>query len=309
MVQKRTSSAGDPAAEVESALRSAWPEQRFQAVRAAGAGLTGRVFHARSDAWGPVAIKVSPAGTHGNVNDQPKDRRAMFVQEMHLLEHVRGHGLPAPRPIAIAEAEGLVLLAIEWVESDDSPAAPRDLGRLCARLHLLPPPPLRLIEQHDETVELTVAGRIRMRLEGLRSLTGEEVLSSRERERVLEAVSLPSRARASLLHLDFRPANLLARDGAVVGIIDWANALIFEPGLELGRIEQGGLLSDGFVAGYQEVAPRPVVDPLRYLGFRLDTALMLALVFLVEAPDDLLAQAEITRVRDLCARIAAAAAG
>ena len=303
MVQKRTSSASDPAADVASALRSAWPHQRFRGVRAAGAGLTGRVFYARSDAWGPVAIKVSPAGTLGNVNDRPKDRRALFVQEMNLLAHVRAHGLPAPRAVAIGEAEGLVMLALEWVESDDSPASPTDLGRLCAQLHLLPPPDLRLIEQHDETVELTVAGRIRMRLEGLQALTGEEFLSSRSRERILGAVRVPSRSRPSLLHLDFRPANLLTREGTVVGIIDWANALTFEPALELARIEQGGLLSDGFVAGYQEMMPPPLVEPLRYLGFRLDTALMLALVFLVEAPDTRMAQAELNRVREVCAQI------
>lgn len=302
-MQRRASPAGDPGAEVEDALRSAWPDQRFRDVRAAGAGLTGQVFHAESDAWGRVAVKVSPAGTLGNVNDWPKDRRAMFVQEAELLDHVRAHGLPAPRPFAVGEAAGQVMLATEWVESDGTAPAARELGRLCARLHLLPPPRVRLIEQHEETVELTVAGRLEMRLAGLQDLTGEEFLSASGRARVVGAVRAASRGRPSLLHLDFRPANLLTRDGGVVAIIDWANALLFEPALEFARIEQAGLLSDGFLAGYRQVTPLPVSDPLRYLGFRLDTALMLALVFLVEAPHDRSARSEVDRVRELCAQI------
>lgn len=303
------STGGRSGAEIERALRSAWPGQRFRDVRAAGAGVTGQVFHALSDAWGPVAVKVSPAGMLGSVNDWPKDRRALFVQEADLLQHVRAHGLPAPRPVAVGEAAGLVLLASEWIENDGSPAPPGELGRLCAQLHLLPPPRLRPVEQHAETVELTVAGRIQMRLGGLEALTGEVFLSPRQRVAIAEAVTVPSRARPSLLHLDFRPANLLTRKGVVTGVVDWANALVFEPALELARIEEGGFLSDGFAAGYQEVLPVPVVEPLRYLGFRLDTALMLALVFLVEAPDERSAAAELERVRDLCARIAESVPG
>lgn len=229
----------------------------------------------------------------------------MFVQEAELLEHVRARGVPAPRAIAVAEGGGLVMLAMEWIESDGSPAAPSELGRLCARVHLLPAPPLRLIEQHEATVELTVARRIQTRLAGLQELTGEELLSTAARERMVEAVAVPSGVAPSLLHLDFRPANLLTRDGAVVGVIDWANALLFEPALELARIEQCGLLSGDFLAGYQELMPLPGPQTLRYLGFRLDAALMLALVFLIEAHDERAALAEIDRVRELCARIAA----
>jgi len=93
----------------------------------------------------------------------------------------------------------------------------------------------------------------------------------------------------------------------VVAIIDWGNALLFEPALEFARTEQAGFLSDDFVAGYRELMPPPVAEPLRYLGFRLDTALMLALVFLIEAPDQDAARAEVDRVRELCARIETAA--
>lgn len=275
----------------------------------AGAGLTGQVFRASTADWGRIAIKVSPAGTGGSLNDHPKDRAALLTQEAAILDHVRGHGLPAPRPIATSEAGGLVMLAMEWIEGDDTPVPPRQLGRLCARLHQLPPPRLRLLEQDQETVELTVARRIEMRLDGLRRVTGEAVLSPERVARVVEAVSRPSRSRPSLLHLDFRPANLLTRAGAVVGIIDWANALISEPALELARIEEMGLLSDEFLSGYHELMPPPVVEPLRHLGFRLDAALMLALVFLIEAPDEGSARAELDRVHGLCERIGAFDAG
>jgi hypothetical protein len=272
-------------------------------VRAAGAGLAGQVFRASSPEWGPVAVKVSPAGIRGNVNDRPKDQRALLAQDAELLEHAGRHGLPAPRALAVGEAAGLVMLAMQWVENDGSAVPDRDLGRLCARLHRISPPSIPLAEQDRETVELTVASRLEMRLQGLQELTGESFLSPVGREQVVDAVSRTSRSRPSLLHLDFRPANLLSREGVVVGIIDWANAMVSEPALELARIEEGGLLSDDFLAGYQELMPVPVVEPLRYLGFRLDTAVMLANIFLEEAPGPRLALEQLDRVRDLCARI------
>jgi fructosamine-3-kinase len=291
--------------DVERALTLAWPGRWFREVRAAGAGLSGQVFRASSEDWGPIAIKVSPGGIRGNLNDRPKDQRALLIQDAELLEHVRAHGLPAPHPIAVGEAAGLVMLAMEWVENDGSPVPARDLGRLCARLHRVPPPSMQLVEQDYQTVELTVASRLEMRLRGLQALTGESFLSRGRLERVLEAVSRTSRSRPSLLHLDFRPANLLSRHGAVTGIIDWANAMISEPALELARVEEAGLLSEDFVVGYRELMPVQAVEPLRYLGFRLDTAVMLANIFLVEAPDQRLALKQLDRVREVCSRIEA----
>ena len=50
--------------------------------------------------------------------------------------------------------------------------------------------------------------------------------------------------------MDFRPANILARDGEIVGVIDWGNALVGDPALEVARVAKYGLWDDDFATGY-----------------------------------------------------------
>lgn len=100
--------------------------------------------------------------------------------------------------------------------------------------------------------------------------------------------------------MDMRPANLLTHRSAIAAVIDWSNALVGDPALELARIEEYGHLSSGFREGYGEAvnAPRQI-----HLVYRLDTAIMLAVVFLSEAPNPGAARAQVDRVKELCARL------
>ena len=92
-------------------------------------------------------------------------------------------------------------------------------------------------------------------------------------------------ARRALLHMDIRPANLLTKSGALRGVVDWSNALIGDPALELARIAEYGFLTREFLAGYDDQTPFAQVPAAAELLFRLDTAVMLAVVFLSEAPE------------------------
>jgi aminoglycoside phosphotransferase (APT) family kinase protein len=102
-----------------------------------------------------------------------------------------------------------------------------------------------------------------------------------------------------LLHMDARPANLLTHKGHILGLVDWSNALIGDPALELARIAECGYLTPEFLQGYG------VADPFAHLPkavevlYRLDTAIMLGVVFLSEAPNEALAQAQVTRIQAL----------
>ena len=118
------------------------------------------------------------------------------------------------------------------------------------------------------------------------------------------AATLASRAaHRSLLHMDARPANLFTRGGAIVAIADWGNALIGDPALELARIAENGHLDAGFLAGYGEdhsLARLPAGVATLYC---LDGAVMLANVFIAEAPDPDAARTMVRRARELAAQL------
>jgi aminoglycoside phosphotransferase (APT) family kinase protein len=66
------------------------------------------------------------------------------------------------------------------------------------------------------------------------------------------------------VYLDVRASNLRCTGGAVRGLLDWSNALVGDPAMELGRLAeyalppQNGLDYDAVPASYQE--PIPVGD-------------------------------------------------
>jgi aminoglycoside phosphotransferase (APT) family kinase protein len=94
------------------------------------------------------------------------------------------------------------------------------------------------------------------------------------------------------LHLDVRVANLRCR-GRRAALVDWANALVGDPGLELARVTEfasipgNGIDLDGVLRGYGGHAGELAAAPAFAL-YRLDAALMLALVFRSEAPHPVL---------------------
>ena len=104
---------------------------------------------------------------------------------------------------------------------------------------------------------------------------------------------------AGLLHMDYRQANLRTEKGEIVAIVDWSNALVGHPALELARIAEIGETGNEFLRGYASVSPLPNINMLVETIFRLDTATMLALVFLSEEPNPKKAPIAISRVREL----------
>ena len=91
-----------------------------------------------------------------------------------------------------------------------------------------------------------------------------------------------------------------ARFGEVTAVIDWSNALVGDPALELARVAEYGHLEAGFVHGYESTgrmgdSPREVE-----IVYRLDAAVMLAIVFLSENQDPSRSTRQVKRIVDLC---------
>jgi len=110
--------------------------------------------------------------------------------------------------------------------------APRLLASAHARLHALDPLPiLRAAEQAGipsalaSTDDVLVSLQVRTQGRGLEGLLPGFVW--------LEAHRPPAVGRASLLHGDFHPGNVLVANGSITGVIDWPNAGLGEPAADV----------------------------------------------------------------------------
>ena len=86
-----------------------------------------------------------------------------------------------------------------------------------------------------------------------------------------------------LLHMDFRPANILAEavgdEIHITGIVDAANAIAGDRLFDLARADEGEGLSDDFIVGYGSEGITVDRDSGDYMLYRLETAALLVHVY------------------------------
>ncbi|WP_428268521.1 phosphotransferase family protein [Haliangium sp.] len=297
-------------------LHDAWAPDELVLV---GEGLECLVFRGDSPALGDVAIKVPRCAVFENDNDASVSAGALLRQEAEYARHLCEHDLAAPAVLALEvdTAYGDELpgyLVQRYVEHDGSEPEPGELGRLIAAIHRLPLPPSVPLAQGAESIERVIAERLTRRADVVERIVGTPVPLPDQAllEAALRAAARPRR----LLHMDARAANLLTRGGVIHAIVDWSNALVGDPYLELARIAEYGLDSAEFRAAYEGPVPAASADlggegrllhnppvappsPVVELIYRLDTAVMLAVVFFSEAPDPVRGARQMERVQTL----------
>lgn len=256
-------------------------------------GLEFNAFFVRTEAGDELFLRAADERFSHNDNDGHVDARRLLVQEAELAGHLGETEIPVPEVHDLVLCDPIDLLLTEHVADDGSEIEGPDVLDLLSRLHRLAPPDVDLVAQEHPSTALTIAERLHRRL----------VLLVESHD--LEEVTIPSvsslRVAAeihgeSLVHLDVRRANMLVRDGEVVGLVDWTNALVGPPALEYARLDEYGEFE---VPGrYFQDVPEPAE-----LVFRLDAAVMLAVVFVSEAPSPEDAQRQMVRVRDLLGRL------
>jgi len=255
---------------------------------------------------GDVVVRVPTATRFSTSNDPDQDTRASLEHEHRLSAHLRGLGFPVPAMLALHLAEDRErrdFLVAELVPGDGGPARPVELGALVRRLHRLPAPPFGLLAEGrtasaSAAANAVVCARLERRLAALRARTGQRLTVP-----LIGAADLgPDPVEPSLLHLDLRPENVLARGGEVLALIDWSNALRGHPALDIARLAEYGNLVDGFLEGYG-LDPFATVSPVTELVYRLDTAVMLAHVFAEHEPNPTRAAVQLARVGELCAEL------
>ena len=288
-------------AELQEQLTRHYPAWDVKSLTVAGAGLNFLVCRAEADTFGPVALRVPWVRTLVNDTDGTLDARRLLEQEATLTAHVGRHNLAVPAIYALhLGADGYDFLASEFMVGDESAPDPQAFGRLMRAIHTLPVPDLAPIEGGAGPFHERIAARLAARAAAFARLTGAPLLLPPRA--VLAAALAPRAARRAILHMDARPANLFTRQGEIIAIADWGNALFGDPALELARIAESGHLSDEFIEGYGEDLLGAIAPQIATI-YRLDTVVMLAIVFIDEAPDPEAARTMIARARMLAAEL------
>ena len=99
-------------------------------------------------------------------------------------------------------------------------------------------------------------------------------------------------------------SNYLCRRNRLMGLIDWSNALIAAPMLELARIAEYGGLSPAFATGYQLTPDMTAaLDRETGIACRLYTVAMLCVLFLAQLQHREQAERQIIRLEELLRRL------
>lgn len=266
-------------------------------LRLEDSGMEFVVCRGDSPTLGPLAFRVPWDRHFANANDESVDARDLLCQEAALSSHVGVFGIATPpvRHLHIGN-DGFDFLVSEFVVHDGSAPDPREVGQLLRAIHDCPVPDVKLVMQGERQVGDVIAERLLRRSRVIERIAGIG-LTLPDPACVRDTLA-QSTAKPSLLHMDARPENLLTWRGNIRAVIDWSNALIGSPALDLARMEEYGHLTPDFLHGYgvSEAAEAPLSERLLY---SLDTAVMLAVVFLSEAPNPRRAKSQIERVVSL----------
>lgn len=289
-------------------LTSRWKLDDLQLV---GQGLEFTVFRAVAPDGCPVALRLAGQRFSSNVNDPHVDVRNLLIQEYRITRHLAAAGFAVAEPIELHlsdhDGEPDMLMA-RYVPDDGSRLDGRLLGSTLARLHRLPPPPLTPVAAEETGTPQVLAARVLRRWAEVGCL-----ISDWPAPPAASALSaaLDRIGTAGLVHLDVRSANVRRCNGRVEALLDWSNTLLGDATVEFGRLIEYARYPENELDladirdGYVRTSPLPPDDDPATLACRLDAALMLALVFLSEAPDPLRGPAAADHARELGERFAA----
>jgi aminoglycoside phosphotransferase (APT) family kinase protein len=289
------------AARLRAVLDARWAAWRVGDLALVGNGLEAAVFRAPCEAFGDVAIRVPWTRWISNDNDRALDARALLTKEHLLANHMHGHGVPTPRAFALHCGEDDFDFLVSAYVLDDGSAEDRAaLGAVLRAIHAAPVSAEVAAALDAGHLADTLVDRLTQRLAVVARLSGAALPAVSAA--ALREVLAGARYEPRVVHMDVRRTNIRVERGAVRAIFDWSNALLGDPALDLARAAEYGVRDAAFDAGY---GARPEVAPEVDAIYRLDTAVMLAVVFLSEDPDPAAAVRQVARVEALLAALEA----
>ncbi|MFN7221650.1 MAG: phosphotransferase family protein, partial [Burkholderiales bacterium] len=197
---------------------------------------------------------------------------------------------------------GVPVLVMEYVEHDSTPPDDFEFGRLARRIHALRGMKSGTAAMRGKGIAKVVTELTCARLNIATAISGRTLLPISPRR--LENLLAPIGNSDNLLHMDLRFENVLCQHGKPCAVIDWANALIGDPLLEIARIHEYGLLSSNFSKGYGDCRLTEALNEPIGLACSLYTAAMMCILFLSEIPDEREAAKRLDRLEWLVGEIA-----
>lgn len=188
------------------------------------------------------------------------------ADEFKLLQILRDAGITAPQPYYLdpsSDIFGRPYLVMEFIEgtTDFDPAvitdAPHQIAAQLARIHRT-----NTVQHNVDFLPKFNPQKTIQRP----AVLDDSLQEGRIREALEKVWPLPGRNALTLLHGDFWPGNILWRDGQIVAMIDWEDAVIGDPLLDLGNGRMEILWSFGadfmheFTHHYQTLNPIDLTD-------------------------------------------------
>ncbi|WP_170006019.1 phosphotransferase family protein [Bacillus fonticola] len=248
-----------------------------------------------------VAIKIPKEIIFNNDNDQNFSAMSLYTQEYRLLRLLKQMSFPVPEVYHFDSSNKVPFIIMELLKDVSTPTKEDfvSIGRLTRTLHSYKAPELNLVamERFTDINEL-ILHRLYKRFNIIADFGYSEG--------TLPPISLMSSSinhiegEKCLLHMDIRPQNILKKTDNDFLFTDWSNALIGYPALEIARLQEYGEFFCEFMEGYGELTK---IDKLPMLIYRLDTAIMLSVVFLSEEPNPIMANTQLKRVSSILKEI------
>ncbi|MFF1827921.1 phosphotransferase family protein [Paenarthrobacter sp. NPDC058040] len=277
----------------------------FRRVTLAGSG-TEFLFFVASGHGRQEGYRVPRTPYFKTANNPGVSASDLQRQEMALAAWARTNGVPSAQPLDLIDQDGYPVLVLEVLDDDGSRLDSAAVGAVIATMHLLPPPGLAFVAQNGLPIGVRIAERLGHRYSALGQRTQLPPLPPVGR--MADALE-SSLAPPGLVHLDVRRQNVRVQQGRPLSLFDWSNALPAAPELEIARIEEYAAIAakgldyrafrEGYAAAGGVVNETYAAWPL----FRLDAAVMLAVVFDSVAPDPALRELFLGRVTSLLGQL------
>ncbi|KMN44748.1 phosphotransferase family protein [Bacillus sp. LK2] len=259
-------------------LSQEYKDLAVQDLKVIGTGVQNIVFRGDSEK-GALAFRVPWEREVENINEDLFNSRLSLQKEAELSKFCNSKGIPVPRIYGLHLSKELDFLISDYMATDHMPISAYKIGELVNKLHSMSIEGLHYEQNIREPISKRIAERIVKRVEGFNTITNCNI--KLPDAQTIEQILSTADHTKSLLHMDIRPANLIGYNGEVKAIVDWDNALIGHPLLELMRIAETNEVSwDEFKAGYKNDNIFNATPHIVSLFYRLDTSVMLANLFI-----------------------------
>lgn len=251
---------------------------KIEDIRLIGSGVINAVFLIKDKERGLLAVRT-PWRSEERMMDKNSSGIISLQKEAGIAEHCYKHQIPVPKIHKLYFSNEINFLVSNFVTGDDHEISSFDVGKLTSKIHKLPTDGLTIIDQQEQTLSKIISERITERVVSLRKLVYTDLFVPDSGE--LEAILNTSKITNCLLHLDVRRPNIIAKNGIIQAIIDWDNAFIGNPIMELMRISETQELDEvEFLKGYNAEKLLKNTEKVIQSIYRLDTALMLSILFI-----------------------------